>query len=120
MSGLPLTLERIEEILSTTKQRGIYEDALQTLADSGEIAQNMSELPYFSGMDYGSVRNSFNLNIEKKTKENDWPKFQVAIDKVDPKDKTTWQVYVVNYDALVAAKSEALEAEVELSDNDAE
>jgi len=118
MSGLPLTLERIEEILSTTKQRGVYEDAIQSLVDSGEIAACMSDLPYFSGMDYGSVRNSFNLNIEKKSKENEWPKLQVAIDKVDPKDKTTWKVYLVNYDALVAAKSEATEV-AEDSDSEA-
>lgn len=100
-----LTLDDIQKLLSTNKQRGIYESDIQNAVDSGELATNFSELPYYKDKDVQAVRNSINLNIEKKSKEKEWPALTVVYDKVDPKDKSTWQVILVNMDVLAKVQA---------------
>ena len=113
-----LTQDRIKFLLSTTKQRGVYEADIQSHVDSGNIACNFSELEYYKGKDVAAVRNSINGNLEKHSKENDWPKMTVVFDKGEPatKDKTLWEVILVNLDALAAASDTSVDEDTEVED----
>lgn len=101
-----LSLERIAFLMSTTKKRGQYEQDIQAAADSEELATDFMLLPYYKDKDAAAVRNSINLNIEKKGKENEWPAFTVLIDKVG-EDK---HVILVNLDVLATLQAEAAAA----------
>jgi hypothetical protein len=109
-----LTLEYIDKLLNEAPKRGKYEPRIDECANNGEFATNFSAFPEFQGMDAQSVRNSVNQNIEKHSKENDWPNFQVVIDK---SDKDNHQVVLINLDLLAEARAEA---ESEVSEADGE
>lgn len=98
-----LSLDRIATLLSTTKQRGVYEGYIQNHVDSGELAVNISELAYAKGKDVASVRNSIAGNIKAKTTENEWPALTVLLDK---SDKDNVKVILINMDVLVAQQAE--------------
>jgi hypothetical protein len=102
-----LSLEAINDLLASTRKRGIYEPRLSEFVESGELAIDFTALPEFSKMDVMSVRNSVKQNIDKHTKENEWPKLQVVVDR---KDKDNPRVVVINLDGLAEATAE-VEAE---------
>lgn len=98
-----LTPERVLELLSQNKSRGTYGPDIQNFVDSGELALVFSDLPHYTGKDAQATRNSIKGNIEKLAKENDWPELAITFDKVDPKDKKSWKVVLINMDVLSAA-----------------
>ena len=97
-----LTLDAISKLLADTRKRGVYEPRIQGFVDSGELAINFSELPEFKGMDAQSIRNSVRLNLDKKSKDNDWPTLQVVVDRTD---KNNHQVILINMDVLAASQA---------------
>ena len=101
-----LSLDRIAELLATSKSRGTYVVDIQNFVDSGEVAIEFSALPNYKGKDAQATRNSITGNIEKHGSDNDWPTMQVLFDKVDKKDKSTWQVILLNMDAFAVAQSD--------------
>jgi len=106
-----LTMDRINFLLSTTKQRGIYEQDIQAAVDSGEFATDFSALAYYEGKDVATIRQSVVSNIAKHTEANDWPKLQVVVDRCDSKNKADWRVILVNLDALAVVQAEQAETD---------
>jgi hypothetical protein len=100
-----LTLTQIEELLATSKQRGTYKPDIQNFVDSGDLTIEFSALPNYKGKDAQATRNSINNNIEAHAKEADWPALTVLFDRVDPKDKSSWKVILLNMDVFSAAQA---------------
>jgi hypothetical protein len=100
--GDVLTLDRIAELLATTKQRGTYFVDIENHVKSGDLACDFSELSYYKGKDAAAVRNSINLNIEKHGKKNNWPAMSVLLDKSNKDDV---HVILVNMDVLAAQQA---------------
>lgn len=101
-----LSLDTINSLLADTRKRGVYEPRIQEFVDSGELACNFTAFPEFSKMDSASVRNSVKQNVDKKSKENDWPKMQVVLDR---SDKENIQVVLINLELLAEAQADATE-----------
>lgn len=100
-----LDLAQIESLLADTRKRGVYEPRIDEFVKSNELACDFSEFPEFKTMDAQSVRNSVRLNIEKKSKENEWPKLQVVLQKQGNGKDAPKHVILINLDVLAAAQA---------------
>lgn len=105
-----LTLDRIADLLADTRKRGVYEPIIQDFVDSNELAYDFTANPTFAKMDAASVRNSVKQNVDKRTKDNGWPKMQVILDRTD---KENVHVILVNLEKLAEMQAEQNENEAE-------